>query len=257
MDRNGGYLMKIHIIEDLFVHRSLISNALEELTLNNSEIEIIPITDYLSFYENIETFTILDTDIFLIDIDLNTFYTGIDYAKKIRLVNKNCYIIFLTADDNRGIEIINQNINATTYLVKGTFDPQVLKQSLQKELYKIESIVKKLYTDLDDRHIKIQVDDTFFFIKIADILYIETIKTMKGYLLFKTHSQELIIRSTMKDIKKELEHVDYIYLGFKSLIINLKAITSFNKNEGEIIFTNNDYIFGGRKIIEKLIDALN
>lgn len=244
----------IYIIEDLLSHRSIIYKSLLDITHIYPDLKILPIDNYIAFYNELEDFMILDTDIFIIDIDLNTFHTGIDYAKKIRSRNNHCYIIFLTADDQRGIEIINQHIQATTYLIKDSLNQGMLKKQLEEEIISIRSSLKLQEEEQNQQYLSLQIDKSYIKLKIPDILFIETIKGMKGKLLVKTTSQEFIVNLTMQEIKQKLATVDYMLTDLKSFIINLNAIISINTQEGTVFFKSGDQFFGGRKIIKKIQD---
>lgn len=247
----------IYIIEDRLLHRSIIQTVLVDLLINRPSIEILPVSDYIAFFNTLDTLPILDTDIFIIDIDLNTFHNGLDYAKKIRAHNELCSIIFLTADAGKGIDVINNHINASTYLVKEDFDPSLLKIKLQRELLQIEAITNVYYSKNSLDYIQIKTKEKIFNVKVADIVYIEALTDMKGYLLFKTTSQELIVRSTIKDMKACLLSFDYIYSELKSFIINLHSISTVDINKNEILFTTGDSLLGGKKMIKKVYQAVH
>lgn len=230
----------------------MIYKSLLDLTDIYPNLNILPIDNYIEFYKNLDTFSFSDSDIFIIDIDLNFLHTGIDYAKKIRTLNNDCFIIFLTADDQKGIEIINQHINATTYLLKESFDQTTLKKKLKNEIVEIRS---KITESHGQQYLSVKIDQSLIMIKIADILYIETVKNVKKKLFLKTTTEEFLISATMQDLKTELLSIEYMFTELKSFIINLNAIASMNPQEGQVVFKNGEDFWGGRKVIKKIHDA--
>jgi two-component system response regulator AgrA len=245
-------LIRVFIIEDLFTHRSLLKRAVKNIGLPNLSFEVLPIEDYIGFYEEIDHLSIRDTDIFIIDLDLKSFYNGIDYAKKIRKCNLYSGIIFLTADDQQGIHVINQRIQATSYLVKDVFDIATIEGTLSEAILSIRELHEKIYVEHNDQYLFVQTDGKYLKIRLSSVLYFETIKTMKGYLHLKTLSHDVIIRGTISEMRNKLENIHFFITNLRSLIINLHTVETINPSEGQIIFCNDEQLFVGRKVLKKV-----
>ncbi|MFP7384362.1 response regulator [Enterococcus hirae] len=113
--------MKVYYIEDNVFHQEEFRKQYNR-SANLAAISLtIPLPSQLEkFYADLDFMPIQDSDIFIVDIELNRFHSGIDFSKKIRQRNHSCYILFLTNDTTKGMEIINQNIRADNTIVKKT-----------------------------------------------------------------------------------------------------------------------------------------
>ncbi|MFK4567330.1 hypothetical protein [Enterococcus sp. UD-01] len=133
-------LINIYIIEDNLMHKKVIMNKLEDYSNNSdfAKFNIVDIQNHIDFYHNLYVFPILSTDIFIIDIDLNTFFTGIQLAQKIRALHPYTYIIFLTGDSSNGIKVINDQIKPLAYLLKQDLQETVLNQEFYFILNQVE-----------------------------------------------------------------------------------------------------------------------
>jgi two-component system response regulator AgrA len=245
-------LIRVFIIEDLFTHRSLLTRAIKNINLPNLSFEVLPIENYIGFYDEIDHLNIRDTDIFVMDLDLKSFHNGIDYAKKIRKYNLYSGIIFLTADDQQGINIINQQIHATSYLLKDVLDIARIESTLSKAFLSIRELHEKVYLKHDNQHLFVKTDDKYLKIRLSSILYFETIKTMKGYLHLKTLFHDIIIRGTISEMRDQLNGNHFFVTSLRSLIINLHTVETIIPSEGCLIFCNGEELFVGRKVLKKV-----
>lgn len=129
--------MKIYYIEDNLFHQELFKKELmKHQELSVISLQIFPNNELETIYKRLDTLVFSSSDLFIIDIDLKTLHSGIDFAKKIRNKNPECSIIFLSNDNTRGLEIINQQIRPDCYLDKTNLDEvaQTLKQLLLEKL---------------------------------------------------------------------------------------------------------------------------
>ncbi|OJG74134.1 hypothetical protein RV12_GL002772 [Enterococcus quebecensis] len=204
--------------------------------------------------EEIPTLNISDNDIFFLDIDLKTQYSGIDLANKIRQVNSKCNIIFLTSFEDKAISIINSDIFPLGYLVKNPVDSTELKSTIESVLMKVESLTKTAWRQDQDIATFMNGYDSIY-INCKDILYIESLKGLKGRVLIKTLTEELIIEGKIGKIKNNLKQ-GYLFSALQSYIINLENITLINRKHGTITFSGDHELFVGTRIIDKVKKGL-
>ncbi|MTD39057.1 response regulator [Erwinia sp. CPCC 100877] len=242
-----------YIIEDNIMHRKIIQKQLADFSKKSSfiKLEVFPMQNYVEYYKNPSAIPISSTDIFIIDIDLNTFFTGIQLAKKIRLLNPNVFILFLTGDSTKGIDIINEQIKPTGYILKQPINNVFLEQNLNQLLEQIEQTLRTHGKDT----LMVRSGRKQHIIVRSDIVYISSVKGKKRNVIIKTKQNEILCNEKLFDLKIELDDKRF-YKELKSFIINFDFIESYNQLEGRIIFKDQTELHFGTKVISKLKKAL-
>lgn len=244
--------VSIYIVEDEFIYR----DKVEELLLNFPKRElfnyqIVPVTSPIAFYKQLDTMTIHDNDLFILDIDLNTYFSGIDLGKQIRGLNENCFIIFLTNLDSKGIEVINANVQPFSYILKALPHEKLDTQQIIEDLfYSIEAAILERTND-DDRFLVVSNKNRQLLIPYKKIVYISSVKQSRGQVLIKTIEEEFYVTSSLKELKKLLKP-DYFYKELRSHILNVTMVTSIDRSSETISFTDGHLLHVGIRIIEKL-----
>ncbi|MGX7244380.1 LytR/AlgR family response regulator transcription factor [Enterococcus quebecensis] len=245
---------KVYIIEDNYEYRKKILQSLSDYQSNFVDFDISSMDNHLLFLNYLQTLSISDTDIFIFDIDLKTTFTGIDLAKEVRKKNDNCSIIFLTSLEDKAISIINSDIFPIGYIVKDCFSAKNLNSSMHKLLTKIEHHLKEFWTDNPDI-VTLKSGAENIYINCKSILFIESIKGVRGQILIKTVSEDIILTGNIGKIKKLLPQ-PYLMTSLLSYIINLSAITSLDRASGIITFSNGQQLHVGISIIDKIKKVL-
>ena len=246
-------IVDIYIFEDDVFFRENIKDFIEQRVINNYsviEFRVKEIERISEFYEQLNYLQIKDTDFFLIDIELRTFFSGIDIGKKIREKNDKCKIIYLTNLDNKASEIINKGIRADAYLLK-TDNQKVISFKL-KDMF--EELTNSLYNQLEniDKQIVFKEQNKVVIINFTDILYLNVAKGLRNALFVKCKDRELIVSGTLKKVKKEFPDPPF-YLDLKAYIINLSLIQELNRSVGIIEFKGGHELFLSSEIISKIL----
>lgn len=244
----------IYVVEDDHIYRKRIIQYLTDLHFDSFQYRISPLDNHLLFMEEIPTLNISNNDIFFLDIDLKTQYTGIDLATEIRKYNSKCSIVFLTSFEDKAISIINSEIFPLGYLVKNPVDSVELKETIVSVLTKVENTTKANWRNDQDITIFMNGYESVY-INCKEILYIESLKGLKGRVLIKTFSEEIIIEGKIGKIKNNLKQ-PYLFSSLQSYIINLENISSINRKNGNITFINEHELFVGTRIIDKVKKGL-
>lgn len=245
--------ISVYLIEDQVAYRTELKSFIQSLNLQKQDFlfNIIEVEHFLSFFKQMGQLTISDNDIFLIDIDLQTACSGIDLAKQIRLKNKHCFVLFLTNLDDKGIEVINQKINPTSYILKESSSD---KLHLKKQLLAINAKIDQRIQNKEG-YISFKKAGETIYIKYEDILYIQSISGVRNTLLIKTIHSEQIIDGAINKVKKEITS-QFFYTQLKSFILNLTHIASLNYLLGLVVFDDGSELEVGEKIIYKLKKVL-
>lgn len=167
--------------------------------------------------ENSECF-----DVIFLDIEMPK-YDGIKTAKKIKSMNNDIKIIFLTSHIELAMD--GYEVDAFRFLSKPVNEEKLHKalRDLEKASSERDSII---INDGDERYI----------IKIKDILYI---KAENVYLKIYTTKESYLIRKKIGELEEELDK-RYFYRTHRSFIVNIINIKSFR--DKKILMINNEEI---------------
>ncbi|EOH96642.1 hypothetical protein UAW_01807 [Enterococcus haemoperoxidus ATCC BAA-382] len=245
--------INIYILEDNNAYRNRIQQILQTYKSTLISLEFPTPHNHLNFMSELSSKKISDTDIFILDIDLKTNFTGIDVAKMIRERNKISPIIFLTSMTNQAIMVINESIQAKGYLVKEIHDDLILEANLFSLLSKLE---QEILPKRDDKEIlTLSTRNETMFFPYSDILYIESVKGTTGKVMVKTVNQNQLINWKIGNVKQHINQ-EYMYTGLQSFIINLENIHGFNRSCNAIIFKNSEQLLVGLKVFNKVVRAV-
>ncbi|MHC5372240.1 response regulator transcription factor [Enterococcus sp. LJL120] len=232
--------MRIFILDDQFIVRKKISKIIIDLALPYASLN--EINNEKEFYNSLHTFDILDDDLFFLDIDLNTYFTGIDLAEKIRLKNKNCFIVFITSFDSKGIEVLNRDIFSLGYLLKNQ-DNSILSSTIHKVMKKANLISRKRHKS--ERILMFNQFETDILIPEKNIYYIATVPGFKQMLTVKHCNGECMVYGKLSTVKKKLNN-EFFFKGMKSYIINMDLLERIIVNEGSLQFANEIFLIVGK-----------
>ncbi|MBR6504725.1 MAG: response regulator transcription factor [Clostridia bacterium] len=181
---------------------------------------------------------ISSADVFLLDINLHDKISGLQIAEKIRLTNKNAYIIFTTGH----LEYVMM-----AYKFK-TFDYLAKPITLDR----LEETVIRLFNDIysNPTHY-IKIDNKYTLMNPKNINYIEK-EGMK--IVFHTINTEYTTYNSFKKIQDCLP--ENFIRCHKSYIVNINNINNIECNN-KINFDNKEYCFIGPKYKNNLLEVLN
>ena len=177
--------------------------------------------------------------VLLLDIDLKSSTSGLQLAEKIREIDKNVYIIFVTGHLEFGL---------VAYKYK-TFD--FLQKPLTKERF--EETILRLYSDIFGNKSKyIRLDNNKTVIKENSIRFIKK-NGMK--VIFHTDTRDY---ETYSSFSKISDMLPYNFVRcHKSYIVNMTKITDIDIANNSINFTKNDKCYIGPKYKNYFMEVLN
>ena len=166
--------------------------------------------------------------IYILDIETPTS-SGIDIARKIRNIDYNSIIIFLTVHEELGYTILQKELLFLSFINKyDNYEPKLLK-TIKTALRKINSNQMLRYTK----------SGIIYTIPLEDILYIVR-DSIERKSLVKTEYLEIMVSKQLKDIKKELTE-DFVY-SHRSCIVNKNNVRIVDMRNHKITFNNNETI---------------
>ena len=178
------------------------------------------------------------TDVLLLDIDLKSSTSGLQIAEKIRAVDKDIYIIFVTGHFEFGM---------VAYRYK-TFD--FLQKPLTKERF--EETILRLYSDIfGNKTDYIKLDNDKTVIKENTIRFIKK-DGMK--VIFHTDTRDY---ETYSSFSKISDMLPYNFVRcHKSYIVNVDKITNIDMNDNSIFFNKTDKCYIGPKYKNNFMEVL-
>jgi len=213
-------MLKIAICEDDSIQRHSIVDILENyLSSINKSYDLFEFINGEDLLSSIDKF-----HIYLLDIHMGSV-SGIDVAKKIRLIQEKAIIIFTTGFKDYVFDAFD--VNAFHYIIK-PIDENKFKEILYSAIKSISHKEKFLIAKTISSSIKIL---------LKDILYIESDQRK-----IKVHTTYDVIEYYYKisDIENELSE-DTFFRCHKSYIINLKYVQSFNNTS--IFLKNSEIVY--------------
>lgn len=165
-------------------------------------------------------------DIAFLDIDFkNKKYNGIDIARKLRSINNNAIIIFVT--------------NFTEYAPEG-YEVQAFRYLLKRDLdKKLEPyLVQTLGHVKSHRHMfQMNISGESVSVAIEDIIYIESqLHTVNVYVL-KPNKKDIAaysFYSTISSLEERLNSEGFLRIH-KSYLVNMRHIRKYQCKEAELI----------------------
>ena len=212
-----------HMLDCIFLKHNLDA----EISLSTTNV-----SELLSFIEKNKI------DVLFLDIDLNSNFSGLEIAEKVRKTNKSCYIIFETAH-------IEYSLMA--YKFK-TFDYICKPITLQR----LEDCILRLFDDVSGLSKKfLRIDSKNTIIAENDINYIKR-EGMK--LIFHTESRDYEVYSSFLKIQSLLPN-NFVRCH-KSFIANINNITKIEASSNTVFF-NESYCDIGPKYKKYFMEVIN
>lgn len=198
-------MIHVAIVEDDPEDTKMLRSYLEEFEREADErFSVAEFTDGLAFIGDYRS----KYDLVLMDIDM-PHLNGLTAAKKLRKVDENAVIIFVTNMAQYAIR--GYEVDALDFLVKPVTQPQ-LYSKLRKALRKIKNAQnKKLF---------LCTDESVRCISVRDIRYIEVREHLLTYHL---GGEDITVRGQMDKVESELADCHF-YRIYKSYLVNLDYV---------------------------------
>ena len=180
-----------------------------------------------------------NVDVVILDINLKSNKSGLDIAERIRKINKDVYLIFMTAH----LEYV-----MVAYKYK-TFD--YIAKPINYD--RLEETVVRLFEDINGipkRYIKIDSKNT-----LVDEAQIQFIKRDAMKLVFHTQSRDYEAYSSFNKLQGKLP--DNFIRCHKSFIANINQIKDVEPVAGKITFKDGHICDIGPKYKSNLLEVLN
>ena len=176
-------------------------------------------------------------DLFIIDIELNGEFKGIDLAQEIKS-HHNFPFIFLTSHSKNDVVERAKQTGPSAYLIK-PFREKEIQIAIDLAIQNYGDAITNNDTEGKTAPATFMINDSFFIkkkfkyekVRVEDILFAEA---QRNYTLIKTEKDSYLLSQTLKVIVEKLTQ-PYFVQSHRSYLLNLLHITAF---EGNRIFYN-------------------
>ena len=194
------------------------------------------------------------TNIYFLDVFLNSKYNGLTLGKEIRKYDYNGYIIFITWHLEFSLKVFQYKLKVLDYIFKGDSD-------INERITECLNVIKKecrrdMINNQEERYFIIKNRKDIYSIPFTDILYFET-NTHNRKITLHTINRNLEYNGTLLETMDKLD--DSFYRCHRSYIINLKHIKliSTKKNDRHVIVGDNQKCLLSQKYLKGLINRIN
>lgn len=244
--------LSVTIVEDDLNQAKLLADILAQVVFSHASISLdVNISqNYIQLF-NDEMPVIKKNEIFLIDIHLNTYFSGIDFAKHLRNAEPNIFIIYITSDPSKSITAINEQTNPFSYILKDSQFDQ-LQTQLETTLNKITN---QFIDDLGQKEVVcFSHNGDKIYVNPAKIFYVQTAEGFQKKTILRGDMGEYLLNYRLIDVKKLLPD-GYFQKNLRSVIVNLSRIIKLSRSEGIVTFDDQSELYVGAKVIDKIKKA--
>ncbi len=180
-------------------------------------------------------------NVVVLDIEFkDSKLTGLDIAKKIREINKDCYIIFTTSHFEYVMEAYK--FKTFDYLIKNSITIDSLSNTLNR-----------LYDDFSNTKSRfLKIDSKGTFVDLNDILFIE--KNGMKLIYHCLHNDFSVYESFSKILPLLPENFVRCH---KSFIANINNIAHISSNNNSIMFKDSSVCYIGPKYKNCFMEVIN
>lgn len=210
-------------------------NKLQKQILTILKYEQCHIDQYSSGNNLLELFSPNKYDIIILDIEMNGL-TGIETAKKIRDVDRDVTIAFLTSYEDFAIE--GYSVKAERYILKNQ----------PVNMYREQ--LTSLFNEYNQKHQRFNYNSgsKVFSEKLSDITYFEVFNRI---IIVHTFDETFKFYGKISELESEYKEKGFMKIG-KSYLVNVVNIKFISANE--VHMKDGNTIFIGRSIKNQVVE---
>lgn len=172
--------------------------------------------------------------IYFLDIDLKSETNGITLGAKIRRLDPDAVLIFVTTHDELVMDTFRLKLQATDYILK---DNGSLRTQISETLRIVESRHDHSASRPSSSRIRLYTEGSYHYIFKDDIYFVES-QTNMHKLLVHLRSKTFTLSMPLKEIAEQLGD-DFIFCR-RGCLVSLLHMDSIDRKSREIILDNNE-----------------
>jgi two-component system, LytTR family, response regulator AgrA len=189
--------------------------------------------------------------VYILDIDLRCRMNGIQLAEKIRKVDQEGFIIFVTTHAEMSYLTFKYKVEAMDYIIKDDFEE--LKRKINECLVEAHKRYLSRHENGNSDYFILSVNDRMINIRFNDILFFETSDTVHKVVVHAVNEQ-LEFYAKLKDIEAKLD--SRFYRCHKAFIVNKNNIHSIDKGSRVIHMTNGEECLISIRALKALLNEI-
>lgn len=223
----GGIFLNIAVVDDLSVDRTQLSQNIGEYGKRNKI--LIETFEYKSGEEFLAQAPLSKLDAVFLDIYMGG-QSGMDVARKLKVLNSACKIIFVTTSPAFAVE--SYDVGAFYYLLK----PCTLEQ-IGKVIERLDKILKK-----SSRYIIVKEGREWRKIFLGDILYVDY---RNHYVQIHTHNGVISTYMKFPEIQGRLGIYEEFLNCYRCIVVNMNKVSKVE--DYFFLMVNGEYVPINRK----------
>lgn len=241
-------MLEIFICEDNLAQRTNLEQLIQQtILLNNWEMTLrlntenpLEILTYLEEYPQTQ-------GVYFLDIDLNTEMNGIQLGAEIRNRNPHGKIIFITTHDELLPLTFQYKVEAMDYIAKD--NREEITQRVTEALRQANQHYLATAQPLDER-ICFEIGNRIRWVELSDVMFVETVPGNSHKLILHLRNGSVSFLGNLKEIE---QLSPAFYRVHKSFVANKQNIREIDQLNRELIFSNGEKCFVGRRQLKQLI----
>ena len=172
--------------------------------------------------------------IYFIDIDLKSEINGIELGARIRELDPEAVLIFVTTHDEMVMDTFRLKLQATDYILK---DSGNIRSQISETLRAVESRYGHSAKKISSSRIRLDTNGSYRFILKDDIYFIESQKNQHK-LFVHMKSEVFTVAVPLKDIEQQLGG-DFV-LCKRGCLVNPIHVIEADRSARELVFDNKE-----------------
>jgi len=227
-------MIPIFVCEDDPKQRKIIEQTIKnQIIIEELNMELICSTadphEILAFND------LKESGLYFLDVDLNCEMDGIELATKIRKIDLNAKIVFVTTHGELATTIFKHKIEALDYIVK-----DVTTEEFKSKIIDCMCVTRERFNIQNDAsntpYFTFKLNGNMHFIPFHDIMFFET-ADMRNKVNLHLANRVLQFRGILKEIE---ERSPLFIRNHHKIVVNKKNINFVNQKKMEIEMVNGE-----------------
>lgn len=247
MSERGKLMPRIYICDDRTEWITKIENGIQNFIIAKDwNIDVI-----CKSTEPIKILTTMEklqerNGIYFIDVELlNSELDGFQLAQKIKKMDPDANLIFITTHSEMAMEAFHFHLMALDYILKD-------KDNITEKIFQVLTYIYNRSTETNSKKtVTLKDNDGYYTLLKDEIYYIETV-TGKHYIKLYAKDKTLMLSMSLSKIAEILD-TPFAFCS-KSCIVNLAQIQKINPVKSTILLANNVELYAsirGMRLIKK------